>query len=197
MFNSKNAENFITFIKKNLGCYVKDIILSDSIYFLKINSSSLINLLVFLKKHTLLQFKFLFDISASINYKKNNDILNLNKFSIYYYLSSYRFNIKFIIYTQIFDEKIFIKSVCSIYKSSIWLEREVWDMFGIFFSSNPDLRRILTDYGFKYNPLLKEYPVKGFFELKYYTALNVIQYVPVKDLQEAKVYDFKNPWKFF
>lgn len=66
-------------------------------------------------------------------------------------------------------------------------------MFGIFFFNNPDLRRILTDYGFKHNPMLKEYPVKGFFELKYYTALNIIQYVPVKDLQEAKIYDFKNP----
>jgi NADH-quinone oxidoreductase subunit C len=66
-------------------------------------------------------------------------------------------------------------------------------MFGIFFINNPDLRRILTDYGFNYNPLLKEFPVKGFFELKYYSGLNIIQYVPVNDFQEAKIYDFKNP----
>lgn len=197
MFSLKHVTLFIASVKKNLGCYFKDMVLSDSIYFFKTDYKLVNNLLFFLKSHTLFQFKFLYDISASINYKKGNSSLELNKFTVYYYLSSYKFNMKIIVYTQITNEKNFLDSVCNLYQSSIWLEREIWDMFGIFFINNPDLRRILTDYGFSYNPLLKEFPVKGFFELKYYSGLGMIQYVPVKDFQEAKIYDFKNPWKFF
>jgi NADH-quinone oxidoreductase subunit C len=66
-------------------------------------------------------------------------------------------------------------------------------MYGVFFEGNPDLRRILTDYGFKYNPLLKEFPLKGYQELKYYDSNSILQYVKVNDQQQAKIFDFRNP----
>jgi NADH-quinone oxidoreductase subunit C len=66
-------------------------------------------------------------------------------------------------------------------------------MYGVFFEGNPDLRRILTDYGFKHNPLLKEFPLKGYQELKYYDSNSILQYVKVNDQQQAKIFDFKNP----
>jgi NADH-quinone oxidoreductase subunit C len=66
-------------------------------------------------------------------------------------------------------------------------------MFGIFFLNNADLRRLLTDYGFKYNPLLKEYPLKGYVELKFDTSNAILRHVKVKDQQQPKIYDFKNP----
>jgi NADH:ubiquinone oxidoreductase subunit C len=125
VLNLKHVVLFITFVKKNLGCYFKDMVLSDSIYFFKTDYTLVSNLLFFFKTHTLFQFKFLFDVSASINYKKGHNSLLLNKFTIYYYLSSYMFNTKIIVYTQIPNEKFFLSSLCNLYKSSIWLEREV------------------------------------------------------------------------
>ena len=107
-------------------------VLSDSIYFFKTDYKLINNLLFFFKSHILFQFKFLYDISMSINYKRNNNSLDLNKFTMYYYIYSYPFNMKIIVYTQIPNEKFFTDSVCNLYESSIWLERESWDMFGVF-----------------------------------------------------------------
>lgn len=93
------------------------------------------------------------------------------------------------------SEHIQIPSISSIFKGAIWLEREVWDMFGLYFYDHPDLRRILTDYGFQGFPLRKDFPLSGFIELRYDDSLGRIIYEPVTLSQEYRFFEFKNPWK--
>ena len=91
------------------------------------------------------------------------------------------------------SEHMQIPSISSIFKGSIWLEREVWDMFGLYFYDHPDLRRILTDYGFQGFPLRKDFPLSGFIELRYDDSLGRIVYEPVSLSQEYRFFEFKNP----
>lgn len=189
-----SSNNFNEVVKKIAKHYIIDINFIDPMYFIKTDYSSIKKLAIFLKLHTICRFTILYDLSVFIN---PYSTVNKNKFSIYYYLSSIQHNAKVIVGVQLKNETSVIDSFFNLFKSSIWLEREVWDMFGVFFEGNEDLRRILTDYGFRYNPLLKEFPLKGYYELKYYDSSAILQYVKVKDQQQAKIFDFKNPWKFF
>jgi len=86
-------------------------------------------------------------------------------------------------------------SLASAYPSATWLEREIWDMFGIFFSEHPDLRRILTDYGFEGHPLRKDFPLTGYKEIRYDEELKKIVTEPLRLSQEYRYFDFTNPWK--
>jgi len=89
----------------------------------------------------------------------------------------------------------YLLSTVSLYKNSNWIERENWDMFGIFFFENPDLRRILTDYGFEGFPLRKDFPLTGFLELRYDDEQKSIIYEEVELTQEFRFFDFESPWK--
>jgi len=93
------------------------------------------------------------------------------------------------------DERTPVASVAGVFSSAIWLEREVWDMFGIFFSGHPDLRRILTDYGFEGHPLRKDFPLTGFKEVRYDEEQKRVVYEPVKLTQEFRRFDFMSPWE--
>ena len=127
---------------------------------INISINKLIPILFFLKNHTNSQFKILSEICAVdyINKKK--------RFEIIYNLLSIRFNSRLKIKVSL-NELQPINSIIEIYKSANWSEREIWDMFGIFFSNHPDLRRILTDYGFEGHPLRKDFPLSGFLEIFY------------------------------
>ena len=89
-----------------------------------------------------------------------------------------------------------LSSVSSVFKSASWLEREVWDLFGIFFSEHSDLRRILTDYGFQGFPLRKDFPLTGFVELKYDDEMKRVSYDSLELSQEFRFFDFQSPWQF-
>ena len=93
------------------------------------------------------------------------------------------------------DERTPVASACGVFSSAIWLEREIWDMFGIFFSDHPDLRRILTDYGFEGHPLRKDFPLTGFKEVRYDEEQKRVVYEPVKLTQEFRRFDFMSPWE--
>lgn len=86
-------------------------------------------------------------------------------------------------------------SIADLYSSSIWLEREVWDLYGIFFIANPDLRRILTDYGFEGYPLRKDFPTSGYYEIRYDESKKLIISEPVEFTQESRVFNFTSPWE--
>jgi NADH:ubiquinone oxidoreductase subunit C len=118
------------------------------------------------------------------------------RFVLVYNLMSYRFNTRLIIQTQL-SELESIPSIVAIHPCSNWLEREVWDMFGVFFSNHPDLRRILTDYGFEGFPLRKDFPLMGFVEVRYDDQKKTIVYEPVELSQQYRTFTFNNPWERF
>lgn len=89
---------------------------------------------------------------------------------------------------------IFTDSLTKLYPAISWFEREIWDLFGIMFKNHPDLRRILTDYGFKGHPLRKDFPVCGYFELKYNALKGTLIYIPIKLNQEYRYFTLENPW---
>jgi NADH-quinone oxidoreductase subunit C len=93
------------------------------------------------------------------------------------------------------DEEQPVPSVVSLYSSAGWWEREIWDLFGIYFADNPDLRRILTDYGFEGHPLRKDFPLTGYVELRYDEDQKAVVYEPVKLQQEFRSFDFLSPWE--
>ncbi|WP_366656242.1 NADH-quinone oxidoreductase subunit C [Fodinicurvata sp. EGI_FJ10296] len=93
------------------------------------------------------------------------------------------------------DEDTPVPSVSSVFPCAVWYEREAWDMYGVFFSDNPDLRRILTDYGFQGHPLRKDFPLTGYVELRYDTEQKRVVYEPVQLTQEFRSFDFLSPWE--
>jgi NADH-quinone oxidoreductase subunit C len=93
------------------------------------------------------------------------------------------------------DEREAVPSVNRAFNSAIWYEREVWDLFGIFFAGHPDLRRILTDYGFEGHPLRKDFPLTGYVEVRYDEDQKRVVYEPVKLVQEFRTFDFMSPWE--
>lgn len=152
---------------------------------LKISFKKIERLLFFLKNHSHCQYKMLIDI-CSIDYFEKK-----YRFEIIYSLISIFYNKRISITTSI-DEIIPINSIVSLFKSANWAERENWDLFGIFFCKHPDLRRILTDYGFRGHPLRKDFPLTGFFEINYdYTEKRVI-YNKVSLMQQNKIFIFNN-----
>ena len=93
------------------------------------------------------------------------------------------------------DEDTPVPSVVSVYPSANWFEREAWDLYGIFFADHPDLRRILTDYGFDGHPLRKDFPLTGYVELRYDPDQRRVVYEPVKLTQDFRTFDFASPWE--
>jgi NADH:ubiquinone oxidoreductase subunit C len=154
---------------------------------IKTTPNNLRALLYFLKNHTLCQYKQLIEIACSDNPGKQR------RFSIAYILLSthYSANITVVIQT---NEVLPVPSVTSIFSSAGWLEREVWDLFGIFFENHPDLRRILTDYGFSGHPLRKDFPLSGFLEVYYNDSTKRLSYEPVELAQEYRSFVLQSPW---
>lgn len=142
----------------------------------------------FLKNHINYQYKLLSCVSGV-------DLLGKTyRYSVAYDLLSVTFNNRIRIKTLIAIDALAI-SVVNIFKNANWWEREVWDMFGIFFQGHPDLRRILTDYGFEGYPLRKDFPLTGFVELRYSDKNKKIIVEPVNLAQEYRLYQFRTPWE--
>ena len=134
------------------------------------------------------QMKFLPDITAVDN-------LNTNpRFDVVYQLCSPYQNFRMRVKCATSDE-VPVASATGLFNSAIWPEREVWDMYGIFFSDHPDLRRILTDYGFEGHPLRKDFPLTGYTEVRYDEDQKRVIYEPVNLPQEYRNFDFTSPWE--
>lgn len=150
-------------------------------------TEKIIPIFFFLKNHNHCQFKILSDIVA-IDYINNKE-----RFNIIYNLLSVRFNLRLQVKISI-NEIQTIDSIINIYKVANWFEREIWDMFGIFFKNHKDLRRILTDYGFEGYPLRKDFPLTGFLEVYYNESKKRVLYKSVNLSQQYRVFEFNSPW---
>ena len=144
--------------------------------------------LVLLKNTETLNFSQLTDLTA-VDYPDR-----IQRFELVYQLLSIENNKRVRIICSIDDGQI-VPSITSIYKSAEWPEREVWDMYGLFFSDHPDLRRLLTDYGFEGHPLRKDFPLTGYVEARYDDIEKRVAYQPVQLTQEYRDFDFLSPWE--
>ena len=156
--------------------------------FVDVNVEDVISTILFLKTNKKCKFKQLIDITA-VDYPQRE-----KRFKIVYLLLSHENNLRIIININI-DEKIMVPSITKIFPSANWMEREVFDMYGISFKDHPDLRRILTDYGFDGYPLRKDFPLTGHTEVRYSEEKKKVVSEPVKLDQEYRDFDFESPWE--
>tara|TARA_Y100000590_G_scaffold399657_1_gene483138 strand:- start:1065 stop:1673 length:609 start_codon:yes stop_codon:yes gene_type:complete len=153
-----------------------------------IDVENLISVILFLKTNEKCKFKQLIDITA-VDYPQRE-----KRFKIVYLLLSHENNLRVIININIHENEI-VPSITKIFPSSNWMEREVFDMYGISFKDHPDLRRILTDYGFEGHPLRKDFPLTGHTEVRYSENVKKVISEPVKLDQEYRNFDFESPWE--
>ena len=156
--------------------------------YIDINFEDIISTILFLKTNQKCKFRQLIDITA-VDYPQKE-----KRFKIVYLLLSHENNLRLIINTSI-DEKGTIPSITKIFPSANWMEREVFDMYGISFKDHPDLRRILTDYGFDGYPLRKDFPLTGHTEVRYSEEKKKVISESVKLDQEYRDFDFESPWE--
>ncbi|MBF9049321.1 NADH-quinone oxidoreductase subunit C [Roseobacter sp. HKCCD9010] len=142
----------------------------------------------FLKTDRNCAFSTLIDITA-VDYPTRDKRFDV----VWHFLSMYQ-NHRIRVKAQVRVDQI-VASISSLYPSANWYEREVFDMFGILFSGHPDLRRILTDYGFRGHPLRKDFPTTGYTEVRYDEKLKRVVYEPVSLVQEYRQFDFMSPWE--
>ena len=156
--------------------------------YLNINSENLIDVAIFLKTNKETKFKQLIDITA-VDYPEKE-----KRFKLVYLFLSHEFNQRVLIDYEI-NEKEIVKSLTSVFPSANWMEREVFDMYGINFKDHPDLRRILTDYGFEGHPLRKDFPLTGHNEVRYSEDKKKVIYEKVKLEQNYRNFDYESPWE--
>ena len=156
--------------------------------FIDVDIENLVSTILFLKTNEKCRFKQLIDITA-VDYPEKE-----KRFKMVYLLLSHENNLRIIINVNI-DEKEIVPSITKIFPSANWMEREVFDMYGISFKDHPDLRRILTDYGFDGYPLRKDFPLTGHTEVRYSEEKKKVIYEPVELDQEYRDFDFESPWE--
>ena len=170
----------------------RDCVLGWSVDFDELNVEVTLNSLVafvdFLKSDPNCRFSTLVDITA-VDYPSRAKRFDV----VYHFLSMYT-NQRVRVRVQVREEDM-VPSIIEVHASANWFEREVFDMFGILFSGHPDLRRILTDYGFRGYPLRKDFPTTGYTEVRYDEAQKRVVYEPVKLTQDYRQFDFMSPWE--
>ena len=175
-------------LNSELTTKIKNSSIKNEELLVKVEVDNLYSTLLFLKTNEQCKFKQLIDIVAA-DYLGDDQ-----RFRIYYLLLSHENNLRIKVSINLsIDEKA--PSIVKLYPSSNWMEREVFDMYGIKFKNHPDLRRILTDYNFKGFPLRKDFPLTGFNEVRYSEKEKKVIYEPVKLEQDYRNFDFESPWE--
>jgi NADH-quinone oxidoreductase subunit C len=159
----------------------------DQLY-INIDSEDLIDVTLFIKSNENTKFRQLIDITA-VDYPENSQ-----RFKVVYLFLSHEFNQR-IILSYLISENEVIPSLTPIYPAANWMEREVFDMYGVKFKDHPDLRRILTDYGFEGHPLRKDFPLTGHTEVRYSEEQKKVIKEPVKLEQNYRNFDYESPWE--
>ena len=183
-----NLEDLEKKINSELTTRIKESKIKHNQLYVTINSEDLLDVILMLKTNKNIKFKQLIDITA-VDYLESQ-----KRFKIVYLLLSHEFNQR-IILNYFISENEKISSLTKIFPSANWMEREVFDMYGIKFNDHPDMRRILTDYGFEGHPLRKDFPLTGHNEVRYSEDEKKVIYEPVKLEQNYRNFDYESPWE--
>jgi len=185
---TSSLKNLEKLINSELSSKLKASKIENNELLIETEENELLDVVQFLKSNEKCKFRQLIDI-AGVDYPENEKRFEL----IYLFLShEHNLRIKLLIKFQINQT---IVSLTKIFPSANWMEREVFDMYGVKFKNHPDLRRILTDYGFKGHPLRKDFPLTGFNEVRYSEKEKKVIYEPVKLEQNYRNFDFESPWE--
>tara|TARA_B100001989_G_C24452967_1_gene420011 strand:+ start:361 stop:975 length:615 start_codon:yes stop_codon:yes gene_type:complete len=185
---SESLKKFEKLINSELSSKIQNSIFENNELMIEINETNLIKVVQFLKSNEKLKFRQLIDI-AGVDYPEEE-----KRFKLVYLFLSHENNERIKLSIKLESNQI-INSITKIFPSANWMEREVFDMYGIKFKNHPDLRRILTDYGFKGHPLRKDFPLTGFNEVRYSEKEKKVIYEPVKLEQNYRKFDFESPWE--
>ena len=175
-------------INSELTTKINDTKIKYNQLYIEIDKEDLIEVTLFLKTNKDTKFRQLIDITV-VDYPEK-----AQRFKIVYLFLSHEFNQR-IILSYVVTEKELIPSLTSVFPSANWMEREVFDMYGVNFKDHPDLRRILTDYGFEGHPLRKDFPLTGHTEVRYSEEKKKVINEPVKLEQNYRNFDYKSPWE--
>ena len=175
-------------INSQLGTKINKTEIKHNQLYLEIDKEDLIDVVLFLKTNKYTKFRQLIDITA-VDYPEETQ-----RFKMVYLLLSHEFNQR-IILSYFINENEVISSLTNIFPAANWMEREVFDMYGIKFKNHPDLRRILTDYNFEGFPLRKDFPLTGHTEVRYSEDKKKVVYEPVKLEQNYRNFDYESPWE--
>ncbi|PRD41941.1 NADH-quinone oxidoreductase subunit C [Phyllobacterium phragmitis] len=186
--NEEALADLMAYLKERLGSGIDAIGLSYGELMLSVPVDRLIGTLTFLRDDVQCQFVALIDI-CGVDYPSR-----ARRFDVVYQFLSPRQNLRVRVKVQT-DEDTPVPSATAVYPGADWFEREAYDMCGILFSGHPDLRRILTDYGFEGHPLRKDFPLTGFVEVRYDDEVKRVVYQPVELRQEFRNFDFLSPWE--
>jgi NADH-quinone oxidoreductase subunit C len=175
-------------IASQLGASITSIEIINRELVLHAERAAIVKVLTFLRDDVNCQFKLLMEL-CGVDYPERE-----NRFDVVYCLLSLTQNHRVRIKITA-SENTLVPSATSVFSSAGWWEREAWDLFGIYFSGHPDLRRILSDYGFEGHPLRKDFPLTGYVEVRYDDEQKRVVYEPVKLTQEFRNFDFLSPWE--
>ena len=179
-------------LKKHLESFLKKYKIEIHFFFetilIKCDKANIIKVIKFLKEDNKCLFLQLIDVTA-VDY-----ISKKQRFEIIYLLLSHKYNTRLLLKTSLTEYEN-IDSICDVFPSANWYERECYDLFGVIFDGHPDLRRIMTDYNFVGHPLRKDFPLTGHTEVRYDSLQKKVVYEPVKLQQEYRNFDYTSPWE--
>lgn len=187
MFEEALSE-LATYLTEKPGLTLKSVGIAYGDLSVEVDADGLLATLAFLRDDVQCQFISLIDISG-VDYPSR-----VNRFDVVYHLLSPRQNLRIRVKVST-DEDTPVPSATPVYPGADWYERETYDLYGVLFSGHPDLRRILTDYGFEGHPLRKDFPLTGFVEVRYDDEVKRVVYEPVELRQEFRNFDFQSPWE--
>ena len=184
----ENLKDLEKKINSELASKIKSSEIKHNQIFIEIEKEDLIDVTLFIKTNKNTKFRQLIDITV-VDYPEENQ-----RFKVVYLFLSHEFNHR-IVLSYFISENEVISSLTSIFPSANWMEREVFDMYGVNFKDHPDLRRILTDYGFEGHPLRKDFPLTGHSEVRYSEDQKKVINEPVKLEQNYRNFDYESPWE--
>ncbi len=185
---SEALNDLSAYIAEKLGARIQEAVVAYGELTLTVEPGDIVGVLTFLRRDVQCQFISIIDICGA-DYPAR-----VRRFDVVYHLLSPRQNQRIRVKVMT-DEETPVPSVTGVFPGADWFEREAYDLFGILFSGHPDLRRLLTDYGFEGHPLRKDFPLTGFVEVRYDDEAKRVVYEPVELKQEFRNFDFMSPWE--